>query len=135
MDRLYSQYPAGAVGAALLLLRIIVGAWFARDGISMCIAGFEPKEPAIAIFIGVSLVAMALLLLFGARTSFAGIAGAALALAGQFYSRGDNWFYLLLLALLAASLALLGPGGYSMDARLSGWRTITFTSRITGRKD
>jgi hypothetical protein len=29
---------------------------------------------------------------------------------------------------LSSSLALLGPGGYSLDARLSGWRMIRLSS-------
>jgi hypothetical protein len=30
---------------------------------------------------------------------------------------------------------LLGPGGYSLDARLSGWRTIKLSSRQSSSKD
>jgi hypothetical protein len=38
-----------------------------------------------------------------------------------------------LVFVLSSSLALLGPGGYSLDARLSGWRMIRLESCIKER--
>jgi len=36
---------------------------------------------------------------------------------------------------LSSSLALLGPGGYSLDARLSGWRVIKLSTGQPASKD
>jgi hypothetical protein len=36
---------------------------------------------------------------------------------------------------LSSSLALLGPGGYSLDARFSGWRVIKLSSEQSTSKD
>jgi len=36
---------------------------------------------------------------------------------------------------LSSSLALTGPGGYSLDARLSGWRKIRLSSGKSSRPD
>ena len=133
MERLYSQYPGGVVGLALLLLRIVIGSWLTRDGVSRWIASSPAAEPAIQIVIGVLLAALAVLLVFGLRTSLVVSAGAALLLASELYSRvsdSQSWFCLLLQVLLCASVALLGPGGYSLDARLSGWRSINISSRV-----
>jgi hypothetical protein len=132
MERLYSQYPGGVVGLALLLLRIVIGSWLTRDGVSLWIAICPPGESAIQIVIGILLATLAVLLVFGLRTSLVVTAGAGLLLASELYSRvsgGQNWFCLLLQLLLCASAALLGPGGYSMDARLSGWRSINISSK------
>lgn len=133
MERLYSQYPGGMVGLALLLLRMVIGSWLTRDGVSRWIASSPAAEPAIQIVIGVLLAALAVLLVFGLRTSLVVSAGAGLLLASELYSRvsgGQSWFCLLLQVLLCASVALLGPGGYSLDARLSGWRSINISSRV-----
>jgi uncharacterized membrane protein YphA (DoxX/SURF4 family) len=43
----------------------------------------------------------------------------------------DAWLILFVLVfVLSSSLALLGPGGYSLDARLSGWRMIRLDSQF-----
>jgi hypothetical protein len=130
MERLYSQYPGGVVGLALLLLRIVIGSWLTRDDVSRWIANAQPGQSATQIVIGVLLAALAVLLVFGLRTSLAVTAAAGLLLASELYvSGGQGWFYLLLQVSLCASVALLGPGGYSLDARLSGWRSINISSR------
>jgi putative oxidoreductase len=141
MDRLYSRYPGGVVGVALLLLRAIIGAWLIRFGVSLGIADPQPSESAIAMLTGVALIAMAFLLVLGIRTPLAGSAGAAFVMGGELYVRAaqvssgylDDWFYVLSLVFLAGSIALLGPGAYSVDARLSGWRSISVTPAVPGR--
>ena len=132
MDRLYSQYPGGVVGLALLLLRIVIGSWLTRDDVSRWIANAQPGQSATQIVIGVLLAALAVLLVFGLRTSLAVTTAAGLLLTSELYSHvsgSQSWFYLLLQVSLCASVALLGPGGYSLDARLSGWRSINISSR------
>ena len=132
MERLYSQYPGGAVGLALLLLRIAIGSWLAQDGISRWIANSSLDGSAIQIVAGALLVTLSLLLMFGVRTSVVVIAGAGLLVASELHTAvpdGPNWLCLLMQVLLCASVALLGPGGYSLDARLWGWRSIDISSR------
>jgi hypothetical protein len=132
MERLYSQYPGGIVGLALFLLRIVIGSWLTRDGMSCWIANSQPGGSAIQIVSGALLITLSLLLIFGLRTSLVVMSGAGLLLASELYSRvpdGRSWFCLLLQGLLCASVALLGPGGYSLDARLMGWRSIDISSR------
>jgi uncharacterized membrane protein YphA (DoxX/SURF4 family) len=132
MERLYSQYPGGAVGLALLLLRIAIGSELAQDGISRWIANSSLDGSAIQIVAGALLVTLSLLLMFGVRTSAVAIAGAGLLVASELHthiSGGQSWFCLCLRMLVCASVALLGPGGYSLDARLWGWRSIDISSR------
>jgi uncharacterized membrane protein YphA (DoxX/SURF4 family) len=138
VDRLYSRFPAGSVGLALLLLRLVDGLGLVRVGIHV----FTPigtSESASALLLGLVLVASALLLILGLRTPVAGSAGAICTAGAALYasqhlnlfgSSMEAWIFLFALVFfLSSSLALLGPGGYSLDARLSGWRMIKLSSQ------
>jgi hypothetical protein len=43
----------------------------------------------------------------------------------------DNLWIYILLATLGGALALLGPGAWSVDARLFGWKRINLQDRKT----
>jgi hypothetical protein len=135
MDRLYSQFPAGRVGLALLLLRLVDGLGLVGEGIRLTAAS---SEPTAVMLLSLVLVASAIMLILGLRTSLAGSA-AAIGTAGAalygikhvslFGSEVNAWLCLFaLVCFLSTSLALLGSGGYSLDARLSGWRRIRLSS-------
>ena len=124
MDRLYSRFPGGGVGFELLLLRIIVAAWFFETGIPLF--GVSPTT----FFFALVFMSVAVLLIAGAGTSANATIGAVCCVGLLLRGMLDGqWFSVLSLAVLSGSLALLGPGGYSLDARLSGWRTIDLSSR------
>ena len=74
---------------------------------------------------------LGLLLLAGLWTPVAGTLVAVLEVASLFVQRGDPWMHILL-ATLGAALALLGPGAWSVDARLFGWRRIDIRDRTRG---
>jgi len=44
-------------------------------------------------------------------------------------NHGQSGFSLAIAALDSAVLAVLGPGAYSIDARIFGWRTLTVPPR------
>jgi uncharacterized membrane protein YphA (DoxX/SURF4 family) len=135
---LYSRFPAGSVGVALLLLRLVDGVGLVREGIHLFTPAESLSEPIGALLLGLVLVASAILLIFGLRTSFAGsaaaigTAGAALYASHHLNLLGSEtaaWIFLFVVVFfLSSSLALLGPGGYSLDARLSGWRRIRLST-------
>ena len=64
-----------------------------------------------------------LLLLVGLWTPISGALTAAFALWHAFSHPGDSWSCIML-ATLGAALAMLGPGAWSVDARLFGWKRI-----------
>ena len=145
MDRLYSRFPAGSVGLALLLLRLVDGVGLVREGIHLFTPAGTLSESTSVLLLGLVLVASAILLILGLRTSLAGSAAAICTAGAALYgshhlnllrSDMDAWLFLFALVFfLSSSLALLGPGGYSLDARLSGWRMITLSSGKSNTKD
>jgi uncharacterized membrane protein YphA (DoxX/SURF4 family) len=137
MDRHYSRFPAGRVGLALLLLRLVDGLGLLGEAIRP-VAGAS-SAPTSALLLNVALVASATMLILGLRTSLAGSAGA-MCTAGAASLGAERWHlsgtemdaWLCLFALLfflSSSLALLGAGSYSLDARFYGWRRIRLSSR------
>jgi len=72
-------------------------------------------------FVGILLVA-------GLWTPVAGTALAILALWSAFLHPVDPWTCILL-GTLGAALALLGPGGWSVDAYLFGWKRVELPDR------
>ena len=130
MDRLYSRFPGGVVGFGLLLLRLIVAAWFLEIGIPMFGAN------TVTFFLALGLTSAALLIIAGVGTSGNACVGAICSgVSFLLVHKPDQWFPVLSLAVLSCSLALLGPGGYSLDARLTGWRVIKLSSGQPSSKD
>ena len=143
MDKHYSRFPAGRVGLALLLLRLVDGVGLLGEGIHP-VAGAS-SAPASALLLSVALVASATMLILGLRTSLAGSAGAmctaGAALLGSQHlnlsgTEMEAWMCLFaILFFLSSALALLGAGSYSLDARLSGWRRIRMSSTTSKKSD
>lgn len=80
-------------------------------------AGWEGLLPSgLAIACGTLLIA-------GLWTPVAGTLAALLGLWKAVSRQGDTWAAILLAA-IGAALALLGPGTWSVDARLFGWKRI-----------
>jgi putative oxidoreductase len=73
-------------------------------------------------------ISSGILLVVGLWTPIAGTLVVITQLWGIFDKAGDPWAHLLL-GIMAASLTLLGPGFWSVDARLFGWRRIDLPER------
>ena len=122
--RLFSTFAHGAPGVGLLLLRVVAGIALVFQA-AMAFRGGPPLGPTILyVLTGVA----GLLLLVGLWTPVAGTLLAILASRSAFLHPADflSW---ILLAALSAALALLGPGGWSADARLFGWKRVELPDR------
>jgi putative oxidoreductase len=119
LHRLFSTFARGWPGVGLLLLRLIA----AIALISQAWPQFHSDAPDRSIPLPVLSLAAALLLLGGLWTPVAGILVLAIETWTALSKPGDHWIQILLGA-LGAGLALLGPGVFSIDARLFGWKRI-----------
>lgn len=133
LQRLFSTFPDGWPGFGLLLLRLCLGIALVHFGI----AGLSGK-PSQPITLAQDLIAGAggIFLLAGLWTPVMGGVAALdeLLIALSLYSppREDTWIHVFL-AVLAVSVAMLGPGAWSIDARLFGRKRFDI-DRTRGRR-
>ena len=124
MRRLFSTFAHGAPGLGLLLLRVVAAVAVVFQA-AMAVRSGAPLGPTILyVLTGV----VGLLLLVGLWTPIAGTLLAILALWAAFLRPAEPLIWVLLAAVGGAS-ALLGPGGWSVDARLFGWKRIELPDR------
>lgn len=114
------MFPHGAPGFALLLLRISVAA--------MLLVNCCGLSSSRLVFAGVLLISIALAI--GFVTPYLSVIAVGLAVANLVSGHvGAQWYALSIMD--AVVLAILGPGAYSIDARLFG-RSVTV---VPPRKD
>ena len=123
MQRLFSGFADGWPGIGLLLLRLLTGLALIHFGIAN-LREAPPLATAVLQSIGIG---AGILLLVGLWTPVAGTLAAIvkvwIALLRYFSHSGDPWIAILQ-AVLSAVLAMVGPGAWSIDARLFGRKRI-----------
>ncbi len=132
MQKLFSTFPTEWPGVGLLLLRVLV----ASSLIAQSIGYLQmPNRSLVAWGLAALTFAGGAFLLVGLMTPFVAVLVAAggiaaglswIPLAGQALS--DSYPAILNLIVLAIAIALLGPGAFSLDARMFGRREITIPS-------
>jgi putative oxidoreductase len=107
-------------------MRLAAGAELVIQGVAVLLAA----PPLGSALFGVCSVGLGILLLVGLWTPMAG----ALVAVGVLWNvlvSGHSWHWLMLAA-VGAALALLGPGTWSVDARLFGWRRLEIRDPKSG---
>jgi putative oxidoreductase len=122
--RLFSTFAEGAPGIGLLLLRLTVGVMAITHDVMVFTRG---PSAASAVFHALSIV-LAAILLVGLWTPIVATLMGVSALLGAL-SHDVTWAQGVLVAILSFALALIGPGTWSIDARLYRWKKIKISSR------
>jgi hypothetical protein len=122
MRRLFSTFARGSPGVGLLVMRLVVGPAFVARSLLML------NEPATAAAAPVLAIGAGLLLLAGLWTPIAGSLVAAIGI-WLACTRAEDPLASVLFATMGAALALVGPGAWSVDARLFGWKRIDVRER------
>jgi putative oxidoreductase len=125
LQRLFSTFAGGWPGVGLLLLRLLTSAALIYFGI---VGALEAPSLTIAVLQIIG-VAAGILVLIGLWTPVAGTLAAFvkvwIALSRILLHSGNPWIPILQ-AVLGTVLAMVGPGAWSIDARLFGRRRIEF---------
>ena len=126
MQRTFSTFPAGWVGAALLVLRVSVGttailevrlAVIGGHSLLNLAAAFIAVLAGLALIIGLLTPVVSAVLAAGGAAILLGLHAAVLRLL-------DSRMALFEFVVMAAVVVILGPGATSIDARLFGRREV-----------
>ena len=110
------MFPQGGPGIGLLLLRIAAAGMFALNVTQR----WDLSTNALHLLIASLLVMVCIGLLLGFLTPFLTIVACVVALLNLFFTdQGTDVVYILRM-LTSGALFFLGPGAYSVDARLFG---------------
>ena len=129
LHRLFSAFPAGFPGLGLLLLRAVVGLTLGGHGL-LCLLSSD--RVTLGVLLSAALLLLSsVLLLIGFLTPILSFLAALESLAivlswfpFQLLTPFESKVELIPMIVIAAAIALLGPGAFSLDARLFGWKEI-----------
>ena len=124
----YASFPGGVAGVGLLLLRVLVGGTTLGAGLIVAGTIEAGRYGRVCLSVGPILFGSLLILGFWTRTGalLIALASACVAFGWTPVAAPLVWPAgpAAAMALVSSAVALLGPGGFSLDARLFGHREI-----------
>ena len=125
VQRLYSMFPQGGPGFGLLLLRMATAAMFALN----ITHPFHFSSPVLYWAVLSLIVLTSVSLCIGFLTLILAVIACVVAVANLFLSEQTIDVVYILRILTSASLFFLGPGAYSVDAKLFGLQVTVVPPR------
>ena len=119
MQRLFSTFANGWPGFGLLVQRLVLGIALLYHGVAL-LKGLPTAEPIVLELAG---CVLGLFIMAGLWTPAAGALVAVVQVWIALTGAGDESMAMIL-ATLGATLAMIGPGAWSIDARLFGRKYI-----------
>ena len=97
--------------------------------VTLVINGTGPAAQATPFWVVAALLLLGVFLCLGFLTPYCAVVSCLIELAIFMVNHGQSGFCLAIAALDSAVLGVLGPGSYSIDARIFGWRVLTIPPR------
>jgi uncharacterized membrane protein YphA (DoxX/SURF4 family) len=138
LQRLFPAFPDGLPGIALLLLRVVLATALLVQG-GYCLR--EPSPSTATWFAGIVVFVLSGLLFVGFLTPFAGVLVGLFAIGIKIawipactHNVVDSYVSAIFAATILLGATILGPGAFSVDARLYGRREIIIPPRSSRSK-
>ena len=122
MRKLFSTFPSQWPGVGLLLLRVLVGYSLIAQGVAYV---QMPADSLVMWCLAALTFVGAAFLLVGLMTPFVALLVAVGGIAFALYDDYGGYAATINLIALSIAIGLLGPGAFSLDARMFGRREIT----------
>jgi putative oxidoreductase len=119
LQRLFSNFANGWPGRGLLAQRVLIASILIYSVVTQIAGGVDAA--ALPELIGAGL---SILILVGLWTPIVGTLTTLIEIWVLLYRTGNSWIPIIV-ATLSATLAMIGPGAWSVDARLFGRKHIT----------
>jgi uncharacterized membrane protein YphA (DoxX/SURF4 family) len=116
------MFPNGWPGRGLLLLRVVNAIFVIHEGLAQLLGS---QQTSAALLLHVAAIIVAASFLVGFMTPIVGALLAALKVGMLFQGAGRLEETILSVA-IALSIAMLGPGVWSVDAAIFGWHRLEF---------